>query len=247
MRIGDEALPAWLRDAMENPPPVPDAAELARAEQRARWAESTAIRDRLPRFLGVPKLVELGERIASPGLRRIANEWSPRTHGNGVLLGETGQGKSTAAAVIFRRLLRDGIRDGGDAWAFACGMRWFRAEQLEREMRGHPLGKGECPAYRDAVRASLLVLDEIGWERDPKGIASILAERYDSPHLTIVTSGQTVAELSEMYSQAVVRRMLTHGKRRPSLVEAFPTRDEERKRQGLRIPPDQDELDRRFP
>lgn len=248
MHTADDSLPAWLREAMANPPPAPDPEELARAERQTRWAEVGPIRDRLPRFLGTPKLPELEARIASPLMRRLGREWSPRTHGNAVLLGETGQGKSTAAAVVFRRLLRDGWRDGGDAWAFAQGMRWFRAEQLEREMRAHPMGRGECPAYRDAVNATLLVLDEIGWERDPKGVASILAERYDSPHLTIVTSGQDLRELSETYSQAVVRRMLTHGKRRPTVVEAFPARDEERRReaaQGQRPPSDQEELARR--
>jgi len=243
----DDSLPAWLREAMANPPPPPDPEEVARSERHARWSEVGPIRDRLPRFLATPKLPELEARIASPLMRKLAREWSP-AHGNVLLLGETGQGKSTAAAVVFRRLLREGWRDGGDAWAFAQGMRWFRAEQLEREMRGHPLGRGECPAYRDAVNATLLVLDEIGWERDPKGVASILAERYDSPRLTIVTSGQDLKELSGTYGDAVVRRMLTHDKRRPTLVQAFPARDEERRREvasGHRPRPDQEELARR--
>lgn len=245
-----DSLPAWLREAIQNPPPPPDPVEVAQAERRARRAEAGAIRDRLPGFLAAPKLHELEQRIASPGMLSLAREWSPRTHGNAVLLGETGQGKSTAAAVVFRRLLQHGWRDGGEAWAFARGMRWCRAEQLEREMRAHPMGKGECPAFRDAVNASLLVLDELGWERDPKGIASVLAERYDSPRLTIVTSGQTLRQLSEAYGAAVVRRMLTHGSRQPTIVEAFPMRDEQRRAQvlaGNRPSSDQDELDRRYP
>lgn len=246
MHTVDDSLPTWLREAMENPPPPPDPEELARSERHARWSEMGPIRDRLPRFLAAPKLSELDSWISAPQMRKVAREWSPRTHGNVLLLGETGQGKTTAAGIVFRRLLQEGCRDGGEAWSFAQGMRWFRAEQLERELRAHPLGKGECPAYREAIRATLLVLDEIGWERDPKSVASILSERYDSPHLTIVTSGQSLKELSETYSQAVVRRMLTHGKRRPQVVEAFPSLEEERRKANRQPPGDQEELARRL-
>lgn len=244
-----EELPAWLKEAMGNPPPVSDPEELLRAERHGRMAVASPIRDRLPQFLATARMTELDRRIASLPMRDVARSWAPRTGGNVVLLGETGQGKSTAAALIFRRILRDGWRDGGTAWSLAQGMRWFRAEQLERAMKSHPLGKGECPEYLAAVGASLLVLDEIGWERDPKGIASILAARYDSPHLTVVTSGQTLKQLSETYGDAVVRRMLTHGRRKPVIVEAFPTRDAETQaRRDLRPrpPSDQEELARRM-
>ncbi len=234
-----EALPAWLLHAIDNPPPAPDPEELARSERHSRFSEMGPIRDRLPRFLVEPKAPELRTWIQHPVLLDVALRWTWGS-GNVVMLGSTGQGKTSAAGLLFRRLLRDGWRDGGAAWANAQGMRWCRAEQLEREMRAHPLGKGECQLYRDAIGAKLLVLDELGWEQDHKAIASVLAARYDRPNPTIITSGRTMAELRETYGDAVVRRMVQGGrvvKAFPGLVEPRPPGDqgELARRQGERL------------
>lgn len=216
-----ELLPKWLRDAMDRPPPAPCPEEQAKSERHGRLALASQIRDRIPRFVATPKLSELSERIACEELMRAARSWHPSTHGNLALLGSTGRGKTTAAALIYRRLLRDGWRDGGEAWALAQGMRWMRAEALERAMRGHPLGQGDCPDYREAVHASVLVLDELGWESYPRLIASVLAERYDSPRLTIITSGKTLGQLRDDYGDAAIRRMVTYHGRAPVVVQSF--------------------------
>ncbi len=222
-----------------NPPAVMSDEELAREEKRRRGDEASNIRRRLPPLFANTQIGELVARIKSPGFREAAEVWNPRRHGNVLLLGETGEGKSTAAAVLFLRLLRQGWREGGADWELARGMQWFRVEQLERDMREHPLGKGECPEFAVANSASVLFLDDAGWEKDAKATGAILASRYDAPGLTVITSGLTQKELTERYGAAAVRRMLTHRKRPPLIRESWPSTPVDRP------PGDQEELARR--
>jgi DNA replication protein DnaC len=208
---------------MANPPPGPDPEALRRSERHARWSESSVIRDRLPRFLVAPKASELASWVTSRELLDAALKWN-WGGGNLLLLGSTGKGKSTAAGILFRRLLRDAWYGGGDPWVRAQGMRWVRAQQLEREVRAHPLGKGECDMYRDAVYAKLLFLDEVGWEGDHKLIAGLLAARYDLPNPTIITSNWGVGRLRRVYGDAVARRMIQGA----AVIEAFDPGDPDR-------------------
>lgn len=232
-----DAFDAWSSKPMA----VLSDEDLAREEKRARGVEASAVRRRLPAAFAETQLGDLVPRIREKSLSDPARAWDPRRHGNVLLLGETGVGKSSAAAVLFLRLLRQGWREGGAAWELARGMQWFRVEQLERTMREFPLGKGECPEYAAAHAASVLFLDDLGWERDPKATGAILAERYDAPGLTVITSGLTKSELTERYGAAVVRRMLTHRQRPPLIAEAWPSAKPKE-----RPPSDQGELARRL-
>lgn len=227
-----DAFDAWS----SIPPAVLSDEELAREEKRARGVEASTIRRRLPAAFAETQIGDLVPRIREGALSDAARAWDPRRHGNVLLLGATGVGKSTAAAVLFLRLLRQGWREGGASWELARRMQWFRVEQLERTMREFPLGKGECPEYAAAHAASVLFLDDLGWERDPKATGAILAERYDAPGLTVITSGLTREELTERYGAAVVRRMLTHRQRRPLIAEEW----------RVRPPSDQEDLARRL-
>lgn len=219
----EDALPAWLREARDNPPPGPDPEALERSERHARWSESSVIRDRLPRFLVTPKANELTRRVSSQEFLTAALRWQWGS-GNLLLLGSTGKGKTTAAGILFRRLLRDAWMKGGEPWARVQSMRWVRAQQFEREVRAHPLGKGECEMYREAVNAKLLFLDELGWETDHKLIAGLIAARYDQPNPTVITSNWAVDRLRRVYGDAVVRRMVQDA----HLVEDFNPGDPDR-------------------
>lgn len=236
-------IPKWLQEARDNPPPAPDPEEVAESERLARYAEMGPLRDRLPRFLVTAKPAELVARVEDERLKRVARTWVPQ-HGNVALLGETDVGKSTAAGIICRRVIHEGVRLGGSFWDLAQGIRWFRAMRLEKEAREHPLGKGECQALRLAEKAKLLVIDDLGWERDHKFIADILAERFDSPRLTIITSGLTmdgyedangnwVSGLRDKYGDAVVKRIITTRGRGAVLVSAFPELEEAARRKRL--------------
>lgn len=190
--------------------PVGIDADVAEQDRLQRNVDARAIRGMLPNFLRVTDVGALTSRVIEPDFLAVVNAWSWGC-GNLLLLGPTGTGRSTAAAVLFRRLLALGVRDGGEAWENAKFMAWFHAGDLAEARREHALGKGEAPEIGQASRARLLVLDDAGWEPDPFVCSMILKERYESGYPTIITSGKTEDELIAHYGAAVVRRMTEAG------------------------------------
>lgn len=192
--------------------PVGADASAGEFEQNQRAAEAMAIRGALPPFLRSGSHEAMTARVAVKDFTAGALGWR-WGHGNLLLLGPTGTGKTTACAVLFRLLLAQGVRDGGPAWENARFMAWFRADDLAEAKREWPLGKGEAPDLMRASRARLLVLDDAGWDRDPSACSVVLAARYEAALPTILTSGKTEHELIGHYGAAVVRRMTETGGR----------------------------------
>lgn len=205
---------------------LPDPDEFERVERTQRATDAREIRDRLPVVFRHTTATILAARIASTpdGARMLkaASAWHPGG-GNLLLLGPTGIGKSTAAAVLFRRLLGAGIRDGGPAWELAQSLHWFSAESLSLARRWHPLGQGEAPDIMSAMFGRFLVIDDLGWDRDVQTVSDVMAVRYDRGLPTIITSGKTPDELTAQYGAAVVRRAReSGGPDRDTLVDLFP-------------------------
>ncbi len=207
---------AALIPASPLPPEDADAEAL-----QARSAEARTVRDRLPIVVRSAAPRDLERRIGGPGLLDAARSWRWRD-GNLVMLGPTRCGKTTAAAYLFRRLLAQGVRGGGEDWERAQGMQWFGAEELLAAHRAHPLGKGDVPECVTAIRASVLFLDDAGWDRDPSVVSSILNARYEAGAPTIITTGKNDVELTAHYGAAVVRRMIEAGGNVANVVDCFP-------------------------
>lgn len=150
-----------------------------------------------------------------------------RSTGNMLLCGDTGTGKSTAAVALARRILRTAESRAlpPDDMAFAVGLRFMTARALIADMRAHPLGAGnDSPLYRAAARATLLVLDEVGFEpKDERNlpVQRLIEDRYDDQRKrTVVTTGLTLTQLADRYGAANVRRM-GNDQERGLVVEAF--------------------------
>lgn len=222
-----EQVDPWLAKILANAPPPMTPEEVEAEERRQRHFKLSKVQERLPRFLQGVRMRAMLDRIPSESFRSAAASWTPTT-GSALLMGDTGRGKTTAAGVMALRVLREGLRSGGTMWEMAQGIRWFRAEELERAMRAHPLGRGEAPAYHSAINAKLLVLDELGWEKDHKAMASVLATRYDGGGLTIVTTGQCTDDLRQTYGDAIIRRVITFRGRPAMLVSDFAADQEPR-------------------
>ena len=77
---------------------------------------------------------------------------------------------------------------------------------LSLARREHPLGEGEAPDVRRASAATLLVLDDIGWDKDTQIVSEVLHARYEHSLPTLLTSGRTVEQLDATYGPAVLRR-----------------------------------------
>jgi hypothetical protein len=210
----EQLLAEALRLAEALPAKSPD------GEREERRIEARKILHRLPEFA---RAGGIGHRVHDARLRESVAAWGWGAPGL-MLLGPTGIGKSSAAAALLVRLLVQGWRDGGARWDAARWIRWFSADDLSRARREHPLGRGDAPELYDAEGASLLVIDDAGWDREPDCVSSVLAKRYERKLPTIITSGRTIEELSVHYGAAVIRRIVDSGGQRAKLVSCFAPR-----------------------
>lgn len=136
------------------------------------------------------------------------------TQGGSLLLrGRPGVGKTALACAILGRHL-----DRGSAplatWADvedAASMRYVTDADLNRAAAAHPLGHGDAPLYREAVRAKLLVLDELGVDlTSPRRVGrDVLFARYDAHRPTIVTTGHERAQVEMHWGGGAGRRIWT--------------------------------------
>ena len=148
----------------------------------------------------------------------VGARWK-RAHGNLVILGETGIGKSKILAAIGLRLLDHAF--GGalpeDAFRFARRVRWINGIDLGVARAEHALGAGEPTLIMEAKRASLLLLDEVGYENDrydAHAVRDVLYARDSAGMPTNVTSGKTATELESVYKGALMRRLWEPGRGR---------------------------------
>jgi hypothetical protein len=211
----------WLAKLIATPPAPATDQEIAMDAQSERQFMAGKLLARLPTFVRGQTAQALERHIRHPQMLDVARTWMPES-GSLMAMGTTGQGKTTMLGSIALRLIDGGVRGGGRLWELAQGLRWYRAEELERAQRAHPLGKGESKEYIAAINAKVLMFDELGWEKDHRLVASVLAARYDSAQLTLCTTGLPMKELREIYGDAIMRRVLTYKGRRGVMVDGFP-------------------------
>lgn len=172
--------------------------------QRARLAPAW---DSIPeRFRDAHRWDWDSRRDATIGLLLAQN-------GSFLVRGRPGVGKTAiACAVLGKRLLRASAALA--TWAEvedAASMRYVTDADLNRAAAAHPLGQGDAPLYREAVRAKLLVLDELGVDlASPRRIGrDVLFARYDANRPTIVTTGHDRAHVEAHWGGGAGRRIWT--------------------------------------
>jgi hypothetical protein len=127
-----------------------------------------------------------------------------------VLVGDTGHGKTSMACACMRAVIDAGK---GDAVHLrdrmrSAGCRFVDAYAIAKCRTQAPLGCGEAPEMASALRASLLVLDELGGERHDVGpVAELLHERHASDRQTIVTTPLTQVQVADRYGDGIARRI----------------------------------------
>lgn len=161
--------------------------------KRFRWAMS-----------GGP---ELGQRVkASPDL--VARALKAPPSGDMLLHGDTATGKTSLVVAML------------DAWVRQdpeqrAGARFVESYWLAGARARHALGQGEAPAVTSAMKATLLVLDDLGSESDDRRnvIADVVFHRHNEELPTWITTGFTVEQLVNRYGSQVIRRIVEQGKR----------------------------------
>ena len=135
--------------------------------------------------------------------------------GSGILLGDTGHGKSSLAVAGLCQVLKAGRRAKRDseAWRTAVGVRFYPARVLAKRRSQNPLGRGEPDEVTDALGASILLLDELGSEMSDfkSAIADVIMDRYDTGRPIWVTTGCSPGELVDRYGAAFGRRLVERG------------------------------------
>lgn len=146
-------------------------------------------------------------------LQRIATSWA-RAHGNLLLCGGTGAGKTSACVALVQRMIRRAEATATPApdVAFVARARFVSWPAILEGDRQQALGKGEARATKQAVRASLLILDEVGIDADrrsPTLLRYIIDERSrDATKRTIVTTGLTRADLEAKFDPSIARKII---------------------------------------
>ncbi len=158
------------------------------------------------------------EKVAkpSPRMAKFAERWG-RHVGSLIIWGPTGMGKTAATVAVIHRLLEEtkelSMPYKRVRWAY--GIRYIKAADLVVARRNSRLG-GEADIIEQANEASLLVLDELGFEEPYNRIPhDVLDKRYDGGNFrnkpTIVTTGRKYREFVARYGSSFVRRVSDRG------------------------------------
>jgi DNA replication protein DnaC len=199
------------------------AASMAAAEAAlaARWASSAPDRAwrsesaterilaRLPGCLRDAS--EVRPRVKAKRLLDVADRWDPERTGSIVLLGPTGVGKTSAAALVVHRLL-------GSTWSGRDRIAWARSADASSA------SDSDLRSWRDCA---LLVLDDLGREdyRASPVVWDVVDRRYQCGRATLTTTNVARDAMVALYAErrivapdALVRR-LTEGARTGHWVE----------------------------
>lgn len=194
-------------------------AEVERADEARLLASLRAqVEARIPERFRARPVAALLTAIRAPEFRRVAERWR-YGHPGCVLSGPSRVGKTTAAAVVLRRLLAtDDPRWRSLRWV--TPLRLVRARQ---DARSNPDGADPQTLLE---RASAVILDDLGQEPATdlgrEVVHELLEARYGRGLPTIATTELTRAQLLDRYGAATLARILESGGRDGKVVEVAP-------------------------
>lgn len=153
---------------------------LATIPARFRWATLKA--PELAARVGLPDPAGAGRKVLAAA--------------GAVLAGPSGSGKTSLAVACMRERL--------------LGALFMPAIRLGVARLQGKLGDGEADAVEQAVRADLLVLDDVGQEAKTatNAVRDVVFARHDAERPTWITTGLTSQQLAELYGDGFLRRVL---------------------------------------
>lgn len=209
-----ELLKSAMRRYEALPASPPEEVDPELDAHRRRQLADLAIKHRIPdgfrwAKLGTPEWEVVAAK--SPKAATFARTWT-RKIGSALILGPTGAGKTACTVALLHRLFdavaAHAVPESRARWA--CDARFMTAADLVVSRRNSALGE-ESRLIQDAVRCSLLVMDEVGFEAKSTVPFEVVDARYRGGRPTIVTSGMRLDEFTERYGAAMVRRLKDRG------------------------------------
>ena len=138
-----------------------------------------------------------------------------QTARSAVLAGQSGAGKTSAACYLLRFVIERGaaLEAPREHLEAAKGALFVPARELASARSQMALGKGEAPIVDMAMRASFLVVDDLGAEADAgrQTVIDVVASRYDRGAATWVTTWLSREEFVARYGGGTERRLVESG------------------------------------
>lgn len=136
--------------------------------------------------------------------------------GNLILSGSSGRGKTLSSVALAHRLVDTAMvgMPHDPPVAFAAGAFFLSAPTLVAEARKFASRPAKAPLFGRACTATLLILDEIGFEPRHACVFELIDVRYRlgaRRNPTIVTTGLGLGDLRARYGDAWTRRLLDCG------------------------------------
>lgn len=154
---------------------------------------------------------EMFSWIGNETLKKFAREFDPCSDGGALILGQTGIGKSVACFLVMNRTI---TKQRLEVYETGCGTvkSWASFDALDVGLAQQKIsfGQEDTQEFVAAKEAEILILDDLGWERrhHVDTLIELAAHRYKQGRPTLVTSGKTLAELSDTYGDALLRRFV---------------------------------------
>jgi DNA replication protein DnaC len=141
---------------------------------------------------------ELAQRVPAACIQRAHNALTTGVIGRVVLVGPAGCGKTSLGCAMIRDRL-DAKRD------VHVGLAWRLAGARAR----HPLGVAEAPEVERAIGTGLLLLDDMGSERNvpSNAVPDVVFERHAEGRPTWVTTWMTPEQMATRYGDGIARRV----------------------------------------
>jgi DNA replication protein DnaC len=124
--------------------------------------------------------------------------------------GAAGTGKTTLACALLQHVIEAGAdtRCSGDVFDRARDARFVEAYELSMARAAHRLGQDDPPAVAAAMRASVLVLDELGREDTRnRDVESVIHRRHRENRTTIITTWLSIDDIRTRYDEGIYRRL----------------------------------------
>jgi DNA replication protein DnaC len=135
-----------------------------------------------------------------------------------VVLGQTAAGKTSLAAAMLSRIIDDGLDENATPRGLkrATGARFVDALELRKAVAEHALGAGEAPLLRAAMRASILLLDDVGQELQLRTamnpVVEVIRHRHAQSMPTWITTFLDPEDMTRAYDVALRRRVYDDAK-----------------------------------